>query len=501
MNLERIDDLETAKQVIKLAMQENERLAKRIAELMAEIAELRGKPVPEQLVIELASKQEQLQALQRKVFGESSERRPKAKPPAEREAQRGHGPNEQPDIEHIERIALLPEAHRVCECCGEPLHELPGLTEDSQFISVERPLYFVVKYKRQKYSCKNECTIVTAPNAAKVYDGGNYSIQFGASVAIDKYLDHQPLERQARAMKRAGLRTDSQTLWDQLDGLAVRLQGTYEALRAHVLEADVIGADETWWRLMGKKNSKSRWWAWGITREDACWYEIRDSRSAEAAAQVLEGFSGTVLVDGYKGYESLAKRPGTDIALAHCWAHVRRYFVEAEANYPEACGFAIAKIGELFEIERELPKLAHLEGDARDEALGLREAARRDRSAPIVEALRKWALEQRGLPKGGLRKAIEYMLKLWPGLTTFLEDPRVEIHNNATERALRGMVIGRKNHYGSRSVRGTEVAALFYSLIESAKLCDIDPEAYLIAATHYAMNTGGTLLPHEYARA
>src|SRR5690606_24285785 len=132
--------------------------------------------------------------------------------------------------------------------------------------------------------------------------------------------------------------------------------------------------------------------------------------------------------------------------------------------------------------------------------LEIRKSVRSAKSAPVVERLRKWALEQRGLPKDGLRKAIDYMLKLWPGLTTFLEDPRVEIHNNATERALRGMVIGRKNHYGSRSERGTQVAAIFYTLVESAKLCGIDPEAYLIAATKRAMTmSGSVLLPMDFA--
>src|SRR5690606_19308757 len=319
--------------------------------------------------------------------------------------------------------------------------------------------------------CPNECTIITAPNVAKACEGGSYSVEFAAHVASSKYVDHLPLERQVRAMGRRGLRIDSQTLWDQIDALADRLKPTYDAIREYVLEAEVIGVDETYWRLMGNKRSTKKWWAWGATREDACWYQIRDSRSAAAAGEVLEGFEGTALVDGYKGYECLAKTPGLNIALAHCWAHVRRYFVEARDNYPEPCDQAIEMIGELFLIERELPKLRAREGSELTQALEIRKSVRSAKSAPVVERLRKWALEQRGLPNGGLRKAIDYMLKLWPGLTTFLEDPRVEIHNNATERALRGMVIGRKNHYGSRSERGTQVAAIFYTLVESSKLC------------------------------
>lgn len=114
-----------------------------------------------------------------------------------------------------------------------------------------------------------------------------------------------------------------------------------------------------------------------------------------------------------------------------------------------------------------------------------------------MAAIHAWAHQQRALPESGLGKAIAYMLGLWKGLTRFLDDPRIALDNNATERALRGMVIGRKNHYGSRSKRGTEVAALFYSLIESAKLAGVEPKAYLLRATYAALDNPGTVtLPH-----
>ena len=135
--------------------------------------------------------------------------------------------------------------------------------------------------------------------------------------------------------------------------------------------------------------------------------------------------------------------------------------------------------------------------DGRAEVLRLRAAARREHSIAIVDAIHAWAFQQRALPESSLGKAIAYMVGLWPGLTRFLGDARIPLDNNATERGLRGMVVGRKNHYGSRSQRGTEVAALFYSLIESAKLCGVNPKTYLLAATHAALATPGTaLLPH-----
>ena len=203
------------------------------------------------------------------------------------------------------------------------------------------------------------------------------------------------------------------------------------------------------------------------------------------------------MVDGYKAYDTMAKHE-SGIRLAHCWAHARRKFVEAKPNYPQ-CSEAIELIGQLFELDRETRDPSLLEGDAKLEAEQTRLAKRNTEARPILDRLRAWALEQRGLPKSGLRKAIDYMFRYWDGLTVFLEDAYVPLDNNQTERALRGLVIGRKNHYGSRSKRGTEVAALFYSLIETAKLHDINSADYIYTATIFATEFGEALLPWEFA--
>jgi transposase len=130
-----------------------------------------------------------------------------------------------------------------------------------------------------------------------------------------------------------------------------------------------------------------------------------------------------------------------------------------------------------------------------------RARVRAERSREIVKRIEAWALKQEALPKSPLAKAIAYMGDLWPGLLRFLDDPRLALDNNATERALRGVVIGRKNHYGSRSERGTEVAALFYSLIESAKLAGIEPDHFLRTAARFSIRGEAVPLPHELAAA
>ena len=228
---------------------------------------------------------------------------------------------------------------------------------------------------------------------------------------------------------------------------------------------------------------------WAAAGSDAVVYRILDSRSTEAAAKVLPGYRGIVMADGYSAYEALAEtRPG--FTLVHCWAHVRRKFVEIESNFPSACAEILDRIGKLYGIEQEAP------GDSED-AVHRRALVRKERSVPIVQDILEWALAQRPLPRSELGQAIRYMLGMLNGLTAFLQDPRIPLDNNTAERGLRGPVLGRKNHYGSRSKRGTEVAALLYSLLESAKLAGVEPKAYLIAATHTAIaNASAPLLPH-----
>jgi transposase len=229
-----------------------------------------------------------------------------------------------------------------------------------------------------------------------------------------------------------------------------------------------------------------KWQTWAVVAPDAVSYKILDSRSAAAAGEVLGGYAGTVICDGYSAYESLRKQTGR-FRLAHCWAHVRRKFVEIEAQHPQACGEVLDLIGRLYEVERRA------QAGPPDERLRLRQ----EESKPLVKKIHAWALATLALPESGLGKAIAYMGGIWNGLQIFLDHADIAIDNNATERALRGVVLGRKNHYGSRSRRGTEVAALFYSFIESAKLVGVGAQTYLLTATNAALRGAIIPLPHE----
>jgi hypothetical protein len=197
------------------------------------------------------------------------------------------------------------------------------------------------------------------------------------------------------------------------------------------------------------------------------------------------------MCDGYVAYASLSTAYPR-VVLAHCWAHVRREFVEIEKSFPKPCGEVLDLIGELFLIERGCPQQGP-EGD--EDRLKLRH----DKSRPVIDKIVEWFYRTvpTCLPESGLHKAIGYMVHMWRGLVLFLDNPCVPLSNNGTERAARGPVVGRKNHYGSRSLRGTEVAATLYSLVESAKLNDLEPRFYLRVAARAGLRHETVPLPHE----
>ncbi len=348
-----------------------------------------------------------------------------------------------------------------------------------------------------EYRCRCNANVVTAPAATKLQPGGRYSVEFATEVAISKYLDHMPLERQVRMMRREGLDIDSQTLWDQLNVLARHLNPVYDALGEKVLESPVIHADETRWPLMGSMK-KSAGTVWGVSSPDIAYYRMLPTKSTEDGQKVLGTYSGIAVVDGYAVYEVLARagpdgyaaRAGPQFRLAHCWAHVKRKFDEASEHYPQACSEVLRLIGELYEVEREVP--GPFPGDEKAQKLRLR--LRKQRSQRILKAIRQWGESQRGLPRSDFGKAVRYMLERWETLTLFAENPLVWLDNNHAERALREPVVGRKNHYGSRTKRGTDVAALFYTLCETAKLQNVDPRAYMLEAAYAAINQPGTVL-------
>jgi len=480
-------DPERLHQAATLLQTENKKLIEKNLELQARVDALEGRE-PGTLQMRIAELEQQLSVRNQALFGDKSEKRNRAARRADKKkAQTGHGPREQAELPRIEQVHTLDAADEMCPKCGAQLQEFAGQFEEADEVDVVERRFVLVKHKRQKYRCECGC-IETAEAPPKLQKSGRYSVGFATAVAVGKYADHLPLQRQVVQMRRQGLRIDSQTLWDQLFALSEHLVPAYEALHQHALSHPVVGADETTWRLMGKKGvtSTKRWQVWALSAPDAVFYQLHPSRGADAAAQLLKDFAGTVMCDGYSAYQSLKKRRH-DFQLAHCWAHARRKFVEIEEGFPRPSEEAIELIAQLYRIEREIE----------DEPPDVRLRIRQQRAGLVVQQIHQWALGQRALPQSPLGKAIAYLGKHFDGLRVFLSDPDVPLDNNRTERALRGVVLGRKNHFGSRSERGTKVAAMMYSLVETAKINGVDPELFLKLAALESIAGRPIPLPHQ----
>jgi len=489
-------DPEILRQVAQMQERELERVKARLRAATAELSVLRNE-TPEQLQRKLLKLEEQLAQRERELFARSSESRRdsfigqrETETKTESQKQRGHGPRNQPELPVIERSYELDAPDQVCTSCGGALGEMDGHFEESEEVDVVERRFVVVKHKRKKYRCACGGCVETALGPDKLRPGNRYSVDFAVEVATAKYLDHLPLERQVRIMKREGLRVDSQTLWDQLEALARPLRDVPERILAALLAEPVVGMDETTWGMLDGSSS-AKWYVWSVTGTRGVVHRIFESRSSEAATELLGDYAGTVVTDGFAGYQT-AKRRGR-FRLAHCWAHVRRKFLEAEHAYPREAGAVLNLIDELFALEGGSgagPPERELVLKVRDE-----------RTRWVLRALLAWGLDiqRTALPESSIGKAAAYMCKLWTGLTRFRDDPDVPPSNNASERGLRGVVLGRKNHYGSKSKRGTEVAALFYTLFESAKLCGIEPKAYVRRAVRAAVQGNLVPLPHEVA--
>jgi transposase len=404
-------------------------------------------------------------------------------------------PARKPFPEHLPRERLIVPGPTACRCCGGT--RLSKLGEDvTETLEVIPRQWKVIQHVREKFSCRDCETIDQPPAPFHVVPRGWAGPSLLAMILFEKYGQHQPLNRQAERYAREGVAVSLSTLADQVGACCAALRPLHERLLAHVLAAERLHGDDTTVPVLAKgKTITGRCWTYvrddrpfgGRAPPAAAFFYSRD-RTAEHPRQHLSGYAGVLQADAYGGYGKLydMQRPGGAIVEAACWAHARRkFFVLADiaagarrrahgrtpqAISPIALG-AVQRIDALFDIERTLNGLP----------VDLRLAARRERATPLVAALQEWmAAQRRKLSRHNeVAGAIDYMLKRWAAFTRFLDDGRICLTNNAAERALRGLALGRKAWLFAGSDRGGERAALLYGLIVTAKLNDIDPQAWL----------------------
>ena len=394
-------------------------------------------------------------------------------------------PARKPLPDHLlrESVEHAPAA-KGCPSCGGT--KLTRIGEDASEMLEFVPEHFkVIRHVRPKYVCACCATITQAPAPSRPIAQGLAGPGLLARVLVSKFCDHMPLYRQAQIYARAGVELDRSTLADWVGESAALLDPLVQAVRRHVMGAEKLHADDTPMPVLQPGRGKTKTGRlWTYVRDDrpsagpappAVWFAYSPDRKGKHPLAHLETFAGILQADAYVGFDPLyQERDGgkPPVIEAACWAHVRRKFYDLyEATGSPAAKEAIERIRELYEVEERI------RGKPPDE----RSVYREKHAAPLVESLHGWlqATLAKTSSKAALAKAIRYALTLWRALTPYLEDGRIEIDNNAAERALRGAALGRKNYLFLGSDAGGERAAAIYSLIGTAKLNDLEPEAYL----------------------
>jgi transposase len=489
----------------------------RADEAQADAAQARAKASSAQALI--AHLKLEIEKLRRELYGQRSERKARlleqmelqleeleaaaseddlsAEQAARREARAftRRRPSRKPFPEHLPRERVVIPAPENCPGCGS--QRLSKLGEDiTETLEVIPRSWKVIQTVREKVSCRDCESIHQPPAPFHVTPRGWAGPNLLAQILFEKYGQHQPLNRQAERYAREGVPLSLSTLADQVGACAFALKPLYDLIAAHVLAGERLHGDDTPVPVLARgKCDTGR--AWVYVRDDrpfggrsppAALFHYSRDRRGEHPVRHLTGYGGLLQTDVYSGYNGLYAEDREPVPLlpVFCWAHARRkFFVLADiaARAKSKRGKkepppisplaleAVRRLDALFDIERQINGLSVEE----------RLAARQERSAPLVQALETWMRDARaGLSRHApVAKAMDYMLGNWAGFTRFLTDGRICLTNNAAERALRGLALGRKAWLFAGSDRGGDRAAFMYTLIVTARMNDVDPQTWL----------------------
>jgi len=385
-----------------------------------------------------------------------------------------------------------------CPDCGGKLRPLgEDVSETLEYVPAR---FKVIRTVRPKLSCACCSRIVQEPAPHRPIERGLAGPGLLAHVLVAKYADHLPLYRQSEIYAREGVELDRSTLADWVGGASRTLRPLIDELKKYVLSAEKLHGDDVPVPVLEPGNGKTKTGRlWTYVRDDrpagseapsAVWFAYSPDRKGEHPAAHLKNYRGILQADGYAGFNRLYENGG--IFEAACWAHVRRKFHDLyQAHQSPVAKEALDRIAQLYGIEKEI----------RGRAPAERREVRLARSRLLLESMHAWlkATMAKLSRKSDVAVAIHYALERWAALIRFSDDGRVEMDNNAAERALRAVALGRKNYLFAGSDAGGERAAAIYSLLGSAKLNGIGPEAYMTAVLRriadHPINRIGELLP------
>lgn len=428
-------------------------------------------------------------------------------------------PVRKPWPEDVERKRVVIDPPSTCACCGGS--RLSKLGEDVTETLEEIPRRFIViETVREKFRCRDCEKISQAPAPFHATPRGFIGPHLLATILFDKFGMHSPLNRQSTRFKCEGIELSTSTLGDQVGYGTAALLPIFDLIETHVFEAERLFGDDTTIPIQAKdKCSTGRiWtyvcddWPFGGTAPPAVIYYASSDRRGEHPQKHLARYGGILQSDCYNGFEpiAVAEKKAVPITFAFCHAHARRKFfeladIQKNARDRRRMGKPISPIAleavqrydALFEIEREINGLSAKE----------RLAARQEKSKPLFDDMHAWLKRERAtLSKSSeVIEPIHYMLKRWDGFARFLEDGRICLTNNAAERALRGIALGRRNWTFAGSQRGADRAAIMLSIITTCRLNDVDPKAWLADVfariADHPVTRLYELLPWEWKRA
>ena len=398
-----------------------------------------------------------------------------------RQAKQRPGLRELP--EHLPRRTVLhtPEGGCTCQACGAGLREIGQ--DVSEVLDYEPGSFHVVRHVRPKLACGGCSSVTQAPAPSRPIERGMAGAGLLAHVLVSKYADHTPLYRQSQIYAREGVELERSTLTDWVGQAARLLSPLADAIGRYVLSAEKIHGDDTPIRVLGGKGDKARTGRlWVYVRDDrpsgdkaapAVWFQYSGDRRGEHPAKHLRHYRGVLQADAFAGYNPLYE--DGRIVEAACWSHARRKMWDIHERQHKLAGTlahqGLERMGEIFKVEAEIS------GKPPDERM----LVRQEQTKPVLDELKVWL--NQGLAqlsaKSPMALAIGYSLSNWTALARFVDDGRIEAHNNAAERALRGVAIGRKNYLHLGSDVGGQSAAVIYTLLGTARLSAINPQLYL----------------------
>ena len=482
---------------VAAVLQELERLRQALAHAEAALAETAT--TCEQQQAELTRMREELELFKRALYGRRSERHipdpeqellpfgaadepplPLPAPPEEEEIayrrrRKGHGWGKLP--EHLPREEVLvdvPEADRTCSCCGETMQKIGE--DRSERVDLTPAKIRIKVIVRPKYACSKQHGIRQASSPPSPVPGGRFDFGLVAHVVTSKTADHLPLYRQQDILARSGLELSRSTLCEIMAGAAELLEPLAAAMKRRLLATDLVGADDTPVRLLDDSHPEgvrlARFWLFrGFEAAPYNVFHFHESRSRDGPSGFLQGFRGTVKVDAYGVDQGVYLGSDGRIVASCCLAHARRKFEEAMSSHPRLAAEALAYIRQLYDLEDR----------ARDFTPEDRRVFREREATLLLAQLRTW-LDAQGamaLPKLKFGEAVRYSLNQWPSLTNYVDDGRLPIDNNATERDLRSLTIGRNNWLFIGSLQAGPRAAVLYTVVSSAVRHHLDVWAYL----------------------